>query len=117
MDVKLKPCPFCGSEKADWQDHPKHCYLNMITKQVESQGMHYCKEDCERAWNIRPIETYFQAETERLRKECRQQADHNAKACNSADKLQAENEKLRTTLKASGEYILKLEQALKGGER
>jgi len=32
------------------------------------------------------------------------------------DKLQAENEKLRTTLKASGEYILKLEQALKGGE-
>ena len=50
---ELKPCPFCESKESEWQDHPSHCYLFMITEQVESGCARHCKEAVEAAWNTR----------------------------------------------------------------
>jgi len=54
MKDKLKPCPFCGSKKKQFGEHPETCFLYRIEKQNKTGCMAYCKEDCEWAWNRRP---------------------------------------------------------------
>ena len=54
MKDKLKPCPFCGSKKEQFGEHPETCFLYRIEKQNKTGCMAYCKEDCEWAWNRRP---------------------------------------------------------------
>jgi len=60
---KLKPCPFCGSDKTEWKAHPFNCYLHMIVDQVESDNMRHLKEECEDAWDVRQEETRIRNET------------------------------------------------------
>jgi len=49
---KLKPCPFCGSEKHYWIDHRRDCYLRMLDK-LRTNIDAYTQKEMDRAWNRR----------------------------------------------------------------
>ena len=64
---RLRPCPFCSSKEEDFGNHPETCFLYRIKKQAKTDCMAYFKEDCEEAWERRPIETNLEAEIKRLK--------------------------------------------------
>ena len=66
---KLKLCPFCESNDADFGNHPEQCFLYRIKKQASTDCMAYFKEDCEEAWQRRPIETRIQSKLQALEAE------------------------------------------------
>ena len=44
MKDKLKPCPFCGSKKEQFGEHPEICFLYRIEIQNKTDCMAYCKD-------------------------------------------------------------------------
>ncbi len=51
-EITLKPCPFCGSDVADFREHPEHCFLYRLWKQNQNTT-NYCIEEMHRSWNTR----------------------------------------------------------------
>ena len=63
MDIKLKSCPFCGSEKENPYSHTPGCYLRLIWLLVE--GVYDpSEEELLKAWNTRAERTCKQVITE-----------------------------------------------------
>lgn len=94
-----RPCPFCGGDEFtisscdNGLDYAKQCLTCYATGPFRKT-----KKDADKDYSSRPIEDQLRAEVERLKRE----TDVNERAMDSliedAQKLRAENEKLRNEL-------------------
>ncbi len=107
IDLKLKPCPFCGEaveiNRKQWVDSEGYAD-DMIYVDCQNHNMIIRPDD----WNNRPAEDGLRAEIERLKgilsgdpnlTETKEQREEwRLSAVRYGDKVEAENERLREAL-------------------
>jgi len=53
-EVTLLPCPFCGSESGNWNEHEDGCWFRMEQACDEDGRDIFAGEELVNAWNSRP---------------------------------------------------------------